>query len=179
MLPLCDPQLRLGLLQHLAVRLREDDTQALRALGIEPAQLARLRALPAPELSRLASMRGLTIGVALDAGGLKAGLRAVALAGEAKALETYFIRHGASWRMMKALFKLSHRRTLDRRRELGVRRSGGRFRLPDARTVESICRVWYALREADLRLRYRRLHQAFPEWSLAALAAVVEAYEPR
>lgn len=70
---------------------------------------------------------------------LKAGLRALALSNEAKAPETYFIRHGASWSMMKKLFKVRHKLTPQRRREFGVRRRSGRLALPDVATRE---RIW-------------------------------------
>jgi hypothetical protein len=159
------------------VRLAEHDEETLRAAGIDPDELARLRALSALDLSRLAGMRALVIGVALGGGGLKAGLRGVALANEAKSLETYFIRHGASWQMMKTLFKVRHKLTLERRRELGAWRPPGRLRLPDAATCEQIGRTWLTLREANPRMRYLRLHQAFADLPIATLAAVVARFE--
>ena len=179
MLPICDPQLRLGLLHHIVVRLAEHDEETLRAAGIEPDELARLRALSALDLSRLAGMRALVIGVALGGGGLKAGLRAVALANEAKALETYFIRHGASWQMMKTLFKVRHKLTLERRRELGAWRPPGRVHLPDVTTRERIGRAWLKISDSNPRARYLRLHQAFPQLPIAVLAAVVAQFEER
>jgi len=86
MLPLLDAQVRLLLLNHVAVRLAEATPTDLHAAGIENEQLARLRQLSALDLNRLAAMRDLTIGVAFDAVGLNAGLRAVALVNEAKVL---------------------------------------------------------------------------------------------
>jgi hypothetical protein len=179
MLPISDPQLRLGLLHHIAARLSEGEQDALRAAGIESEQLTRLRELSALDLSRLAAMRELTIGVALDGGRLRAGLRAVALAREAKTLETYFIRHGASWQMMKALFKIRRKLTLKRRRELGAWRPPGRVRLPDATTRERIGRAWLKISDPNPRARYLRLHQAFPQLPIAVLAAVVAQFEER
>jgi len=120
MLPLVDAQVRLVLLNHVAVRLAEAQPSDLQAVGIENEQLARLRQLSALDLSRLAAMRDLTIGIAFDAVGLNAGLRAVALVNEAKALEAYFIRNGASWQMMSALFKIRRKVTLKRRRDCGA-----------------------------------------------------------
>ena len=103
MLPLHDTQVRLVLLNHVTVRLAEGDLSELNAAGIENEQLSHLRQLSALDLSRLAAMRSLTIGIVFDSAALKAGLRAVALANEVKALETYFIRHGASTQLMSAL----------------------------------------------------------------------------
>ncbi len=177
MLPLFDAQVRLVLLNHVAVRLAEAEPTALHAAGIENEQLARLRQLSALDLNRLASMRDLTIGVAFDAAGLNAGLRAVALVNEAKALETYFIRHGASWRMMSTLFKIRRKVTLKRRRDFGAWRPSGRVPLPVLVTRERIFRAWLAIEDPSLRIRYYRLHQLFPQLSIAVLEAVVRDFE--
>ena len=117
----------------------------LHAAGIEMEQLAHLRQLSAVDLSRLAAMRSLTIGVTFDGAALRAGLRAVALVNEAKALETYFIRHGASTHLMSALFKLRRKLTLKRRRDIGARRPAGRVPLPDYATRERIYQAWRAI----------------------------------
>ena len=177
MLPLFDAQVRLVLLNHVAVRLAEAEPTALHAAGIENEQLARLRQLSALDLNRLAAMRDLTIGVAFDAAGLNAGLRAVALVNEAKALEAYFIRHGASWRMMSALFKIRRKVTLKRRRDCGAWRPSGRVPLPVLATRERIFRAWLAIEDPSLRVRYYRLHQLFPQLSIAVLEAVLRDFE--
>ncbi len=183
MLTLHDPQLRFVLLNHVTVRLAEAPHDELRAAGIENAELTLLRQLSAVDLSRLAAMRCLTIGVAFDGSALKAGLRAVALVNEAKALETYFIRNGASTRLMSTLFKIRRKLTLRRRREIGARRPAGRVRLPDYATRERICHAWRAIADsadpADpaLRIRYYRLHQEFPHIAIAALEAVIREFE--
>jgi hypothetical protein len=163
MLPLLDTQVRLVLLNHVAVRLAEAQPDELHAAGIENEQLARLRQLSALDLNRLATMRELTIGVTFDAAELTAGLRTVSLVNEAKALEAYFIRHGASWQMMSALFKIRRKVTLRRRRDCGAWRPSGRFPLPDTALRERIYRAWHAIEDPDPRVRYYRLHQAFPK----------------
>jgi hypothetical protein len=137
MLPLLDTQVRLVLLNHVAVRLAEARPDELHAAGIANEQLARLRQLSALDLNRLATMRELSIGVSFDAAGLTVGLRTVSLVNEAKALEAYFIRHGASWQMMSALFKIRRKVTLRRRRDCGAWRRSGRFALPDNRSARA------------------------------------------
>jgi hypothetical protein len=137
MLPLLDTQVRLVLLNHVAVRLAEAQPDELHAAGIENEQLARLRQLSALDLNRLATMRDLTIGVSFDAAELTAGLRTVSLVNEAKALEAYFIRHGASWQMMTALFKIRRKVTLKRRRDCGAWRRSGRMPLPRYRDARA------------------------------------------
>ncbi|NJD36674.1 MAG: hypothetical protein FIA96_17915, partial [Betaproteobacteria bacterium] len=73
MLPLLDTQVRLVLLNHVAVRLTEAKPDELHAAGIENEQLARLRHLSALDLHRLATMRELTIGVTFAAAELTVG----------------------------------------------------------------------------------------------------------
>jgi len=177
MLPLLDAQVRLLLLNHVAVRLAEATPTDLHASGIENEQLARLRQLSALDLNRLAAMRDLTIGVAFDAVGLNAGLRAVALVNEARALEAYFIRNGASWKMMSALFKIRRKVTLKRRRDCGAWRPSGRLPLPEYPVRERIFRAWLAIEDPNPRVRYYRLHQAFPKLSIAVLEAVTHEFE--
>lgn len=177
MLPLLDAQVRLVLLNHVAVRLAEAEPTELQAAGIDTEQLARLRQLSALDLNRLAAMRDLTIGVGFDAAGLKAGLRAVALVNEAKAMEAYFIRNGASWQMMNMLFKIRRKVTLKRRRDCGAWRPSGRLPLPDYATRERIFRAWLAIDDPNPRVRYYRLHQTLPQLSIAVLDAVVREFE--
>lgn len=177
MLPLHDAQVRLILLNHIAVRLGGSDSEALRAAGIENELLEHLRRLSAADLHRLATMREPMFVVTVDANKLKAGLRALALSNEARAQETYFIRHGASWSLMKKLFKVRHKLTLQRRRELGVRRRSGRLQLPDIATRDRIWRVWAAINDPDPRARYYQLHQSFRDLSLEVLETVVSEFE--
>ena len=177
MLPLHDAQVRLILLNHIAVRLDGCDSAALHAAGIEAELLEHLRRLSAADLHRLAAMREPMISITVDANRLKAGLRALALTNEAKAQETYFIRYGASWTLMKKLFKVRHKLTLQRRRELGVHRPPGRLQLPEAATRERIWRVWATSKDLEPRARYYHLHQSFPDLSLEALETVVSEFE--
>ena len=177
MLPVTDAQVRLALLNHVVSRFAEAPAQALHAAGLEPGHVARLRRLSAVELGRLASIRDLAIGVKFDAETLNAALRAVAVASEARALEAHFVRHGASTQMMSTLFKMSRKVTLQRRRELAAWRPGGRVRLPDYATRERIFKAWLRIHDPSHRLRYYRLHQAFPHLALAVLEAVVREFE--
>lgn len=178
MLPLLDAQVRLVLLNHIAVRLSEDGLAQINSSGVETDQLMGLRELSPIDLMRLASMRELMIAVRLDPGGLKAGLRALRRVNEARALETYFIRNGASCQMMRTLFKIRHKVTLKHRRDCGAWRPSGHVRLPDRLTRQRIHRAWLALKDPNPRLRYFQLHHAFPNFSIAALEAVLRQFEP-
>jgi hypothetical protein len=176
-LPLLDAQVRLVLLNHLAVRLAEADPDDMHAAGIDNEQLARLRQLSVLDLNRLAGMRALAMGIAFDVAGLSVGLRAVALVNEAKAMEAYFIRNGASWQMMSTLFKLRRKLTLKRRRECGAWRPSGRPLLPDHATRVRIFRAWRAIDDPNLRMRFYRLHHMFERLPIAVLEAVVRGFD--
>ena len=177
MLPLLDPQVRLVLLNHVAVRLADAGPEEVRAAGLAADQLANLRRLSAVDLNRLATMRSFTIGIALEGEALQAGLRTVAFVNEAKALETYFIRHGASTALMGRLFKLRRKLTLKLRRELGAHRPSGRVALPDHATRERIYLAWRAIGEPAPRERYYQLHKAFPHLPIGVLEVVVRDFE--
>jgi hypothetical protein len=177
MLPLHDTQVRLVLLSHVALRLADARPDELEAVGIADEQLDRLRQLSALDLNRLAAMRTLTIGISLDGEALQAGLRTVALVKEAKALEVYFIRHGASTHLMSALFKIRRKLTLKFRRDLHVRRPAGRVPLPDDATRERIYQVWRTIGDPAPRIRYYQLHQAFTHLPIAVLEVVIRDFE--
>ena len=177
MLPLLDAQVRLVLLNYVAVRLADGEPTELHAAGIDTEQIARLRQLSALDLNRLAAMRDFAIGVAFDASGLRAGLRAVALANEVRAMEAYFISNGASCKMMCEFFKIRRKVTLNRRRNCGAVRPSGRVPLPGYETQEHIYRTWLNLKEINPRERYYRLHQAFPHFAIAILEASVQECE--
>lgn len=177
MLPLLDAQVRLVLLNYVAVRLADGEPTELHAAGIDTEQIARLRQLSALDLNRLAAMRDFAIGVAFDASGLRAGLRAVALANEVRAMEAYFISNGASCKMMSEFFKIRRKVTLNRRRNCGAVRPSGRVPLPGYETQEHIYRTWLNLKEINPRERYYRLHQAFPHFAIAILEASVQECE--
>jgi len=177
MLPLLDPQLRLVLLHHLALSLARAGPEQVGAAGLTPEQLARLRQLPAVDLARLAAMAGLTIGIALDGAALQTGLRSLVMLDEAKALEAYFIRNGASTALMSRLFKLRRKLTLRLRRELGAHRPAGRVALPDYAVRERIYLAWRAIADPAPRARYYQLHQAFPHLPIAVLEVVIRDFE--
>ena len=177
MLPVHDVPLRVALLSHLAWRLRERSAGELNAAGLDRGQLARLKQFSTVDLGRLAARRDLVIGVRLEPASLRAALRAMARDDDACALESYFLRNGASWQMMKALFKIRRKLTLERRHEIGAWRPSGRNRLPDFKTRERIFRLWLAIEEPDPRRRYYHLHQRIPYLSIAALEAVIRECE--
>ena len=173
MLPLSDPHVRLVLLSHIASRAAAGATAELSAAGMLQDQLGRLLELSAMDLINLANMRAFPIGVTFELGRLEGALRSVSMLNRAKALELYFIRNGASSRMMHALFKSRHKATRTRRRESGAWLPPGRMRLPNRSGRDRILRVWFSIKDEDPRMRYHILHRAFPDMTIAVLEAVI------
>ena len=144
MLPLSDPHVRLVLLGHIASRAAAGATAELSAAGILQDQLGRLRELSAMDLINLANMRAFPIGVTFELSRLEGALRSVSMLNRAKAIELYFIRNGASSRMMHALFKSRHKATRTRRRSITPTRTR-----PTRRSIRGItCRDRRSVRAA-------------------------------
>lgn len=179
MLPLKDRQVRVALLTHICAQLGEGNPGDLRRCGLDVQHLAQLRELSAHNLRRLAAMPQVGLSVAVDGGGLKAGLRALGLTSEAKALELYFLCNGASTAMMAALFRMRRKVTHMRRLQWGTKMLAGNVRLPPAHTRVQIYRAWHAQADRSPRLRYYHLHQQFPQFPIAALERVVRMLEAK
>ena len=173
MLPLHDPHVRLVLLSHIASRAAAGASAELSAAGIHEDQVGKLRELSAMDLINLADMHGFPIGVTFELARLEGALRSVSMLNRAKALELYFVRNGASSRMMHTLFKTRHKATRQRRREHGSWLPPGRARLPRRSLRDRILRVWFSIKDRDSRIRYYMLHQSFPDIAIAVLEAVI------
>jgi len=173
MLSLRDPHVRLVLLSHIASRAAAGAVSELSAAGIHEDQVAKLRELKAMDLINLADMHDFPIGITFELARLEAALRGVAMLSRAKSLELYFVRNGASTRMMHRLFKTQHKITRKRRREHGAVLPPGRARLPGRALRDRILRVWFSLDDRDARIRYFMLHRAFPDLAIAVLEAVI------
>jgi hypothetical protein len=179
MVLLHDTQIRVAVLHYIAAQLGEGDPGELLEAGLEVQQLADLRELSAFNLRRLAATRQLRIAVSVDGRELTGVLRNLAGSGDAKTLEVYFLRHGASCRMMHALFKMGRKTTLKRRRQWGVRQPSGTVRLPPLYARLKIIKAWRATPEMNPRLRYFHLHQLFPYCRIAALEKVILLLAPQ
>ena len=173
MLHLRDPHVRLVVLSHLAWCAAAGAKADLLEAGIDEALVQRMRAMSVEDLIDLAEVPWLPLHVVFDFSRVEAALRAVSLQKEAKSLELYFVRNGASSRMLHALFRTTVKKTLRRRRECGSWLPPGRARLPEAAVQDQIIRVWSALQEQDPRMRYYKLHREFPELAIAILETVV------
>ena len=55
----------------------------------------------------------------------------------------------------------------------------GRPQLPDNATRARIFRAWRAIDDPNMRVRYYRLHQMFPQLPIAVLEAVLRGFEAK
>lgn len=170
---LVDEHMRLMLLCHLVTHCGADKPAGLQ--GIDPAHWARLQTLSVQEFVILAAVRECRIEVGIDGEGLGRALRLVPRVSEAAWLETYFLRHGASWQLMRALFRMRRKIVLRRRRELGAWQPAGRSVLPDEDARIRIRQLWDGSSEGDPRMRYYRLHQAYRNLTIRVLEEVLRA----
>ncbi len=176
MLTVTDPYIRFLLLNYLVVRLGHSDVERGNAEPADIHRVAGLRELSVLDLMSLARTRSVKVEISVDAGSLDEALRGVARVRDRRDMEAYFLRHGASSRLMTTLFKVERRDTFRRRRMAGAWRPRGRHRLPDVHTRDRVHRLWLSLEAVEPTERFWRLHQSFPSLPLAALEAILKSY---
>ena len=139
----------------------------------------RLRQLSLAEIQSLAQQANLEIAVRFDADRLLWGVHTSERRREERMLLEYFIRHRAPRALMRRLFKVSKQRIETLRRTLNLAPSQGRPKMPRGKARDAIVETWrrIAATTADLRVRYRRLHESFPQYSIATLDAVIREVE--
>lgn len=176
-LPLQDGLLRLMVLTHLVARLHQDGAGEFLKAGVDPNQIDRLRTLDTSDINRLATLPDRIVELALDGSSMSSCLRRLAAIKDAQFLEDYFIRHGASPKMMKAFFTMPFETTRARRQALGQKGVYGRPVLPAMDVRDRIHRFWAAHAHLDPRSRYYQMHRAFPTFRFDTLDSVIVEYE--
>lgn len=176
-MPILDRQLRFLLLSHVASSLIGAPSMVGGVASFPRKQLYRLAELSTVDFLRLAASRDLPIELNIDVHALLRAMQTLPRIEEAEWLKSYFLRHGASWQIMRDLFKVRRKLVHRQRREIGAWSLPGRLRLPDEATREAICLAWEKIDEPDLRLRYYRLHQRFPHLLIRVLEVVLRDVE--
>lgn len=173
MIPLKDSTVRLALLHHLATDFPLSLIDTAPGRGVAARMMRSLSPLSAADLKRLSVMNDLRIRVELDHESLDAGLRLLQRINEARELEAYFVRHGASAPLIRRLFKTRRDEVYRRRRESDTRIPKGTPPLPTYEIRQRVQRRWVALGELPLRTRYHQLHQEFPSHPIRVLERIV------
>ena len=177
MLALQDGLLRLMVLTHLVARLQQGSADEFLQAGIEIDQINRLRTLNTSDINRLAKLSHPLIGLELDGESVDIGLHQLAVIKDVQFMQEYFIRHGASAKMMKTLFTMPFGTTRMRREALGQKGVNGRPILPTIDVRDRIHQFWAAHANLDSRSRYYQLHQTYPEYRFDTLDSVIVEYE--
>ncbi|HEU0202283.1 MAG TPA: STY4526/YPO1902 family pathogenicity island replication protein [Burkholderiaceae bacterium] len=181
---LTDAACRNVVLTDLVKMLHQPDEARLEELvssGITPQLMDRLYSLTACDLMRVANMPLCRIGVHIDWTSFARALDVHQAAKHASEILEYFIRHGASRRLLRRLFSLSDAEYRSRAMALGLdpcRR--GRVPMPAESERDAIGLAWHALTRqhaADPRRCYYELHRRFSACSIAALEQVLFQFE--
>ena len=176
MIEIRDQQLRLLFLTHLVRELQRSAAEGAPApQGLDGRQLEELRSLSTDDLVRLSELPSPRVAIQIDAGSFEHGLRQVGyLAKRTRQIE-YFVRHGATRTLLRELFGVSRQRVAEIRRAQRLRSAQGRPKLPPRKGRDVIEAAWTRLARAfkDTRSRLHELHREFPQYSFAALDAVV------
>lgn len=166
-----DPALKRALLQHL---LEQEQTSI-------PDDLANflneLRTRPLRDFLALTNARTLRVSIFL--GGVASSLQHLETRNDEEALLQYFVKSGASRKMLQRFFSISAEQAGRLCRAAG--NLGGRPRLPDINERDRIHAAWHRLQEdpslISLRDRMYALHQQFTSQPLKALEAVLNEFD--
>ena len=170
--------LRLLILEELMNASRSERRAELAQAGVKPETLDRLRRAPWEDAALVAARADLRIAVSIDGDSLELGLNRIERQHADDALKEYFARHGATPALMQHLFKLD-RPTLERLRKATGSVWRGRPPMPKPDERDAIHARWQQIsgEEPDPRLRYFKLHEAFPHWAIRVLEAVLKEFE--
>jgi hypothetical protein len=175
-----EPHLRLQALSLLLTRLERGEPVTPDDGGLNERALQRLRSLPVGELARLAAIKHLRVGILVDGDSLDYALRTLDRLSRESTLLERCVAHHAPRALLAELFGSPAIALAGRqRRQRGEQAPRGRPRLPDAETRDSIHARWHALQDCNLKPaeRYLALAEAYPEFTLASLHAVVHEFD--
>ena len=170
--------LRLLALEQLIDAVHSERWEELVAAGLKPETLDRLRHTPLEDATLVAARAELQVRLSIDGDSLEQSLNRVERQRADEAIKEYLLRHNATPTLMQRLFKLD-RPTLDRLRKLFGANCRGRPPMPKPDERDAVHATWRAIcaRESDPRLRYLRLHEAFPHHDIRVLEAVLKEFE--
>ena len=171
-LDVTNPLIKRLLIEHVLELIDNGYTEKLIALGFSHSLLDDLRNRPTADFIKLASQ--LPIKINLCAHSLGRSLKLLDMRNETEPMRNYFIRNGASRRMVCTYFKMS----LDDYRRLRNQLCpdaavGGRVAMPPVAVRDAIHADWHAIQKScphdALRQRIFNLHQKHPQKSIGSL----------
>ncbi len=180
LLPVRSEAARGALIQEMLARIEHGDLDPLLACGLDGHLIDRLRALRGGALHQVIGASRDVFAVALDPRHLRLILDALDGLQRADALLEYYVSHGASLAMIRALLRPGKGQLEAFLERLAGTRLRGRPALPATAVRDRIHAAWTALRAAHPkqaeRETYVELHRAFPDQTLATLYAVLQEF---
>lgn len=180
MLAVTNPMLKRLVLEDIVERIDRGGIDSLLECGLTPDFIDMIRRRPARDLIHIASIGQLQINVSLEPGKVVSHLKQLDWLRQDAEIREYFIRNGATQRMLMRTFKISSAdlRVL-REQLLDGETVGGRTRMPEPDVRDAIHSEWARLQTAfeHEREQIYHLHQRFPDYTIAALASTLSEFD--
>jgi hypothetical protein len=181
MLPVCDTATRSALLQEISKQIEAAQIDELLTSGLDGETLDRLRALPSGSALYLADVAAGLFFVGIDISRLRLLLDTLEERDRSAALLEYYVEHGATLAMIRALLRPNKVVLASYIEKLCGALPRGRPALPQACIRDRIHSAWAAIQKANPTLAERErlveLHRAFPAYTLAALFSVLNEFK--
>lgn len=157
---------------------RSDEQRKLaKEMGWADSVMSVMGDMPIADMARLLTGPNACVGLVLDYRKASAMVHSYrAIKREESELDV-FVTRGATLDLLKKLFPSVSARVISAaRKRLGCDSKGGRPRLPDPETAHRIYRRWQEIcaDEQDVRRRYLRLANEFPDLTLPILCSAIE-----
>lgn len=172
---------RAAILSEITQLIEAAEIEELLACGIDGETLDRVRVLKGGEAQQLLDAANGLFAVSIDGPRFRWLLDTVEYQARAAALLEYYVTHGASLAMIRALLKPDRTVLAEYIAKISGPRPRGRPRLPDTATRDRIHAGWAAGRAAapkcPERERLVNLHREFPSYTLATLFSVLNEFK--
>ncbi|MES2353102.1 MAG: STY4526/YPO1902 family pathogenicity island replication protein [Pseudomonadota bacterium] len=181
MFPVNDVSARSVLLQEISRRIEKTQINELQTSGLDVPTIDRLRALPYGTAICLADLAADLFFVGIDTGRLHLLLDAMEERNRAAALLEYYVEHGATLTMIRALLRPRKDVLAAYIEKLCGALPRGRPSLPEVTIRDRIHAVWAEIQKSKFDLPERErlveLHRAFSVYSMATLYSVLNEFK--
>ena len=170
---------RVAILSEITQLIEAAEFEELLACGVEGETLDRVRALTTGEAQQLLEAANGLFTVRIDGIRFRWLLDTVENQARDAALLEYYVRHGASLAMIRALLKPDKTVLAEYVAKISGPRPRGRPSLPDATTRDRV-HAWWANGRGTARPDRERLvelHRDFPGYTLATLFSVLNEFK--
>lgn len=180
MLQIKDPLIKRLLLEQIVEEIDGGGIDGLLRAGFSAEFLDSMRHRSARDLIRIAALP-INLHVRFEEDSVASFLSRLDSSRKSAKMCEYFIRHGASVRMMCDLFRLSAEDVRALRAQLLDAEDATRGRMPPARERDRIHESWHALKTAHPKASFRdqvyRLHQQFHGLQIDALCRTLNEFD--